>query len=362
MHRPRKILIVEDDPFNVDVLEQRLEQLGYQTESANNGREALDKVAISLPDLILLDVMMPVMDGLTTCRLLKEQEATRLIPIVIMTALHATEDRVKGKEAGARDFLTKPVDDAELRAVITTALKETVAREAEIDKARKLTLYYEHFVPAAVKRLVEENPDAPALGKREQDASILFVDICSYTKLSEQLSPNELNRLGETYFSAFLDPIYACGGDITETAGDGLMIVFYRSDPQTNAHMAVEAALELQRVTDRVNETSGGPRLAMHMGINSGIASVGTTVYEGKQGTRWVFTAGGLVTSLAARLLALAQPGQILVGPLTAERLTGSYSLTKVGREWLKNISEPVDVYSVSGPEGREESPVSRAQ
>ena len=354
MDRPRKILIVEDDPLNVDVLEQRLERLGYQTESASNGREALDKVATSVPDLILLDVMMPVMDGLTTCRILKENEATRLIPIVIMTALHETEDRVKGKEAGARDFLTKPVDAAELRAVIATALKETDAREAMLDKARTLTLYYENFVPAAVRRLIAENPDAPALGKREQDASVLFVDICDYTRLSEQMSPNELNHLGETYFSAFLDPIYACGGDITETAGDGLMIVFYRSDPITNARMAVETALELRRTTESVNDQRGGPRLAMHMGINSGIASVGTTVYEGKQGTRWTFTAGGLVTNLAARLMALARPGQILVGPVTAARLAGSYSLTKIGRESLKNISEPVDVYSVSGPEGRE--------
>ena len=127
-----KILIVEDEPFNVDVLEQQLGNLGYQTESARHGKEALERVATSAPDLILLDVMMPVMDGFTTCRVLKENEETRLIPIVIMTALHATEDRMIGKQLGARDFLTKPVDEIELRVVIETALKER-ARRGRID-------------------------------------------------------------------------------------------------------------------------------------------------------------------------------------------------------------------------------------
>ena len=121
--RRSKILIVDDEPFNVDYLEQELADLGYETISAANGQEALDKVAADAPDLILLDVMMPVMDGFTVCRLLKAQEETRLIPIVIMTALDARADRITGIQAGADDFLTKPVDEAELVARIDTALK-----------------------------------------------------------------------------------------------------------------------------------------------------------------------------------------------------------------------------------------------
>jgi CheY-like chemotaxis protein len=122
---PRRstILIVDDEPFNVDYLEQELADLGYDTSSATNGQEALDKVAADAPDLILLDVMMPVMDGFTVCRLLKDQEETRLIPIVIMTALDAKADRITGIQAGADDFLTKPVDEEELVARIETALK-----------------------------------------------------------------------------------------------------------------------------------------------------------------------------------------------------------------------------------------------
>ena len=111
MDEPSTILVVDEDPSIRDVLVQKLEALGYRTAEARNGREALDHVARTPPDLILLDVMMPVMDGFQACHILKDDEDTRLIPIIIMTALHAVEDRIKGAEVGADDFLTKPVDD-----------------------------------------------------------------------------------------------------------------------------------------------------------------------------------------------------------------------------------------------------------
>jgi DNA-binding response OmpR family regulator len=131
MMHPSKILIVDDEPFNIDYLEQELEDLGYATVSARNGREALEKVAAEAPDLILLDVMMPLMDGFTVCRILKGDDETRLIPIVIMTALDGIDERIKGIEAGADDFLIKPVNQRELLARIQTALrlKHTVDRK-----------------------------------------------------------------------------------------------------------------------------------------------------------------------------------------------------------------------------------------
>src|SRR5215813_3267827 len=133
MIRPSKILIVDDEPFNVDYLEQELEDLGYTTVSARNGREALEKVALEAPDLILLDVMMPIMDGLTVCSILKGDDETRLIPIVILTALDGLDDRIKGIEAGAEDFLTKPVNQRELLARIQTTLrpKQAVSLQPE---------------------------------------------------------------------------------------------------------------------------------------------------------------------------------------------------------------------------------------
>ena len=145
---PRRstILIVDDEPFNVDYLEQTLADLGYKTMSAANGQEALDKVAAEAPDLILLDVMMPRMDGFTVCRLLKAQEETRLIPIVIMTALDARTDRITGIQAGADDFLTKPVDEAELVARIETALKLKHTVDHRLGELRTLKEHVAQFV------------------------------------------------------------------------------------------------------------------------------------------------------------------------------------------------------------------------
>jgi DNA-binding response OmpR family regulator len=230
MARPSRILIVDDEPFNVDYLEQELEHLGYETESASDGRQALEKVALDAPDLILLDIMMPGIDGFTVCRMLKDDRKTRRIPIVIMTALNAFEDRVKGIEAGADDFLTKPVDDRELVARIKTALRVKHAVDDEIGELRKISDHLAKFVPDSVRNLIAANPDSPELEKREQDVSILFADITGYTRLSELMAAEVLNLMVERYFSSFLDCIHNVDGEISETSGDGLMAIFPDSD------------------------------------------------------------------------------------------------------------------------------------
>lgn len=350
MAKSSKILIVDDEPFNVDLLEQQLEDLGYETITAFNGQEALDQVAAETPDLILLDVMMPIMDGFATCRKLKENAETRLIPIVIMTALDAFEDRIKGIEAGADDFLTKPVDERELLARIHTTLKLKHTVDDKIGELGQARDHFAKFVPEVVKRLVAENPEAPDLAKSDRDTSVLFLDISGYTRLSEVLPPDELNSLVERYFSAFLDRIHEIGGDISETSGDGLMLIFQDSDPQKHAIMAVDTALALFAVTRALNEDNTEHPLELHMGINSGIASVGSTRYEGQATARWVFTADGLVANLAARLASLAESGQILIGPETASRLEDRYPLQKLGRKPLKNIAEPIDIHCITMP------------
>ena len=347
MAKSSKILIVDDEPFNVDLLEQQLEDLGYETITAFNGQEALDQVAAEAPDLILLDVMMPIMDGFATCRKLKENAETQLIPIVIMTALDAFEDRIKGIEAGADDFLTKPVDERELLARIHTTLKLKHTVEDKINEVGQVRDHFAKFVPEVVKQRVEANPEAPDLAKSDQDTSVIFLDISGYTRLSEELPPGELNSLVERYFSAFLDRIHEIGGEICETSGDGLMIIFQDRDPWKHAVMAVDTAVALFAIPRALNEESGEYPLELHMGINSGIASVGSTRYEGQTVTRWVFTADGLVPNLAARLASLAEPGQILVGPETAKRLADRYPLQKLGRQRLKNITEPIEVHCI---------------
>jgi DNA-binding response OmpR family regulator len=321
---------VDDDPFNVDYLAQELEELGYVTVSARNGREALGQVAAAAPDLILLDVMMPEMDGYTVCRLLKGDEETRLIPIVMLTALDSVDDRIKGIEAGADDFLSKPVHPQELLARIQTTLRMKHTMDRKLHELRRVKDHFAKFVPETVKRLVAAHPEAPELAKHEQDISVLFLDLSGYARLSEQLPPDVLSGLVERYFSAFLDRIHEAGGDINETGGDGFMAIFQDGDACMHPRIAVEVALALLSTTEALNRTNGVQPLAIHIGVNSGRALVGLTRFEGIRGTRWTFTASGPVTNLAAQLASCADASELLVGAETARRLGGSYYLERL--------------------------------
>lgn len=344
-----KILLVDDEPLNVNFLEQELQDLGYETISASGGLEALAKAASEAPDLILLDLMMPDLDGWTVCRLLKEREETQLIPVVMMTALGAREDRIRGIEAGADDFLTKPVYPQELLARIKTTLKQKYTVDQRLNELRSINTHLAKFVPEAVKRLVVANPQAPELALREQDVSILFVDITGYTRLSEQLPPSTVNVLVERYFSAFLDHIQEADGDINETAGDGFMAIFMDADAQAHARKAVEAAFTLLATSAALNREGSAPSLSIHMGVNSGIALVGAVRFEGVRGARWTFTASGPTTNLAARLAEAAEANQLLVGLKTVRRLGNRYRYEKVSRQPLKNLADAIDVYRILG-------------
>jgi adenylate cyclase len=342
------ILIVDDEPKNVDYLEQELEGFGYSTVSASNGAEALAIVEANPPALILLDVMMPVMDGFKTCSILKASDETRFIPVIIMTALDAVEDRVRGIKAGADDFLTKPVDERELLARIETSLRLKEAMDRKVGGLRRLSDHFAKFVPSAVRDLVARAPEAPDFSKQERDASILFLDISGYARLSELLPASVLNELIERYFSAFLDEVGERDGSVNETMGDGFIAVFQQPDPEQNAALATEAALALLAATDRLNRAGNQP-IEVHIGISSGMALVGSTQFEGRHGTRWVFSASGHAVNVAARLAAIAQSGQILIGPSTRVRLGEHYVIESAGPRKLKNIEEEIEAFRVVG-------------
>jgi len=348
--RPTTILIVDDEPLNVDYLEQELEDFGYTTISATNGAEALARVAAEAPDLILLDAMMPVMDGFSTCGLLKAHKDTQLIPIVMMTALGEREDRIRGLEAGADDFLTKPVDPRELQVRIQTAVKMKQAVDDKLGELRHITEYFAKFVPETVKRLVTANPQAPELTLHQRDVSVMFVDISGYSCLSERLPLKTLNAIVERYFSSFLDHIQDAGGDINETAGDGFMAIFQDADGQAHARKAVDTALALLATTEELSREGEVHPLSIHIGLNSGVALVGSSRFEGLRGTRWTFSATGPTTNLAARLAGRAAANQALLGPETVRRLGDHYQIERLGRERLKNLAEAVDVYRLLSP------------
>jgi class 3 adenylate cyclase len=215
----------------------------------------------------------------------------------------------------------------------------------------RVKLGLDRFVPEAVRRAIEENPEAPGLGKTARDVTVLFLDIEGYARLSEEIPRAVLNAIVERYFSLFLTPIRAEGGDINETAGDGLMIIFLAGESGAHAAAAVRAALAIREQTSRANHDPGRshPPIVVNIGISSGECDVGTTRFEGPAGERWTFTASGPVTNLAARLGNRATGGQILLAPETALRVRDRFLLRSLGLVSLKNLSMPVEAWEVEG-------------
>jgi class 3 adenylate cyclase len=208
------------------------------------------------------------------------------------------------------------------------------------------------FVPRTVQDLIEEAPEAPAFEKREVDVTVLFVDIAGYTRLSERFDVARVNQLVERYFGAFLDEILGRGGDVNETAGDGLMVIFRGPDPRDHARAAVLAAQGVLRRAHAINDelTELSEPIRLHVGVNSGTAGVGATKIEGSAGTRWTYTASGPVTNLASRLAALGEGDAVVVGSETASRLGAEIALEDWGERQLRNVDEPVRVFRLSVP------------
>jgi class 3 adenylate cyclase len=180
--------------------------------------------------------------------------------------------------------------------------------------------------------------------------SVLFVDIAGYTRLSERHDPDRLNVVVERYFGAFLDEVLRNGGDVNETAGDGLMVIFQDEDPERHARNAAQAALGILRRAEEINGEAGAvdEPIRLHVGVNSGAAAVGATKIEGTAGTRWTYTASGAVTNVAARLAALGAGDSVFIGAETARRLSGWLDLEDLGERELRNVEEPVRVFRLA--------------
>ena len=220
-------------------------------------------------------------------------------------------------------------------------------RRVEILEAIRSSL--SKFVPRRVQELIEEAPEAPELAKREMDVSVLFVDVAGYTSLSERHDPDRVNVMIERYFGAFLDEILRNGGDVNETAGDGLMVIFQDDEPERHARNAVQTALGILRRAEEINEAGGiDEPIRLHVGVNSGAAAVGATKIEGSAATRWTYTASGPVTNVAARLAALGAGDSAFIGPETARRIEGWFDLEDLGERELRNVEEPVRVFRLA--------------
>ncbi|WP_198034877.1 AAA family ATPase [Bradyrhizobium sp. WSM1417] len=207
------------------------------------------------------------------------------------------------------------------------------------------------FVPYSLQKLIEENPENPDLVGREEDVSILFLDIAGSTSMSEQLGSEELKQIIETYFSSFIGDIRKNGGDINEVAGDGLMIIFQDPDVLNHARMATRTALSIREKTEQLNVSSHGrwPPIVINIGIHSGLSLIGANKIESSANTRWVYTATGYVANVAARIGSAASNGAILVSEATAARLGSEFELIERGAPRFKGVSHPINIFSVSG-------------
>jgi class 3 adenylate cyclase/HAMP domain-containing protein len=236
---------------------------------------------------------------------------------------------------------------------LETALQNLQESRQRVALLEQLKGELAKFVPDAVKKLLELSPNATELQKRTVEVSVVFLDIAGYTKLSEQLDAKRLNQLVQTYFSSFLEIIQSHHGDVNETAGDGLMVIFQSERSSTDhALNATRAAFSIHQRTGTLNEEYGGmfPAIQLHMGINTGEALVGATKLGTGAGQRWTFTATGPTTNVAARFAGSAQGGEIVVGPTTADRIRGHFVLESLGERAFKNVSQPIHVYRVIPP------------
>ena len=223
-------------------------------------------------------------------------------------------------------------------------LKETLHRLEIMELAK---CHMAKFVPTAVRRIIEEDPMGLKPEKVERNVTVMFLDICGYTKMSEAMGYERLNHIIEHYFSAYLDEIHSNGGDINETAGDGLMIIY---QGEQHARDAVRTAVQIQQATAKINFDRSGEHnpVFVNIGINSGMASVGLVRFEGLTGTRWTYTASGTTTNLAARMAAHAEEGEIIIGAPTRAQLNEEYPMADLGKVALKNVSSPVQLYRVA--------------
>jgi len=205
------------------------------------------------------------------------------------------------------------------------------------------------FVPQSVRRIVEKNPEMLKQEKQSKEVTVLFLDLEGYTKLSASRTETEVNEIVEKMFSSFVDPIHRSGGDINETAGDGLMIIFKNDDAKTNAYNAVKAALDIHERNGEINKKfrDNFEPISVNIGINSGIALVGMTTFKGSLDTRMTYTASGPVTNLAARLADYAKGGDILIGEETKIMIDGLWPVFDQGLAHLKGIEKPLRAYSL---------------
>ena len=373
MRSPPRILVADDNPMNVEILQMRLAAQGYEILTAGDGEQALTLAREANPDLVLLDVMMPGLDGLEVCRRLKGDTALPFMPVILVTAKADPQDVVAGLEAGGDEYLTKPVDHAALVARVKSmlrvkALHDTAQEQAarletqaaqladwnqslearvqeQVDQLERLGRLRRFFSPQLAELIITGGAGDP-LKTHRRDVTVVFVDLRGYTAFAEVAEPEEVMGVLREYHAAMGAEILAHEGTLERFAGDGMMIFFNDPVPVPNpAERAVRMALAMRTHMAELSAAwrKLGHDLQIGVGIANGFATIGAIGFEG----RWDYGAIGTVTNLAARLCGEAKPGQILVSQRVLAPIEDLVETEFVGELGLKGFSRPVSTFNL---------------
>lgn len=369
------VLVADDDPDQRDILAWRLTSQHYATVMAADGEEALATACERRPDLVLLDASMPKLDGFEVCRRLKADASLPFTPIILLTGRIGVEDVVAGLGAGADDYLTKPVNHAELIARVhailrTKALHDTVQEQArrletqaaelatwnrtlerrvaeqvaEIERMRRLR----RFLPPQVAELIVSGAGEGLLESHRREVTIVFCDLRGFTAFAERAEPEAVMGVLHEYHAALGALVHRFEGTLERFMGDGLVVLF--NDPVPCPDPAVRAVRMAVAMREAVRSLAAawqrrGFDLGFGVGIAQGPATLGRIGFEG----RYDYAAIGSVANLGARLCAEARDGEILVSALVAEAVAGIATLEPFGPITLKGFQAAVPVLAVRG-------------
>jgi class 3 adenylate cyclase/CheY-like chemotaxis protein len=352
------ILLVDDTPAYLGVLVETLGAAGYRLMVAEDGEEALAQTAQTVPDLVLLDVMMPGLTGYDVCKRIRDDPKTALLPVVLVTALDPQQERVKGIEAGADDFLSKPINQAELFARVKSLLRikrlqdevkewnaqlERRVRE-QVAQLERLTRLKRFFSPQLAELLVSEGEEMLKAHRRE--VNVAFLDLRGFTAFTESAAPEEVMALLREYHACLGKLVLSHGGTLERFSGDSVMVFFNDPVPMEQpAHEAVRMALAAIESFAPLAATwaKRGFELGLGAGVAQGYATLGAIGFEG----RWDYAAIGGVTNLAARLCAEAKAGEVLVCQRTRASVEADATLEPVGPLQLRGFAQPVPAFRV---------------
>jgi adenylate cyclase len=334
------ILAVDDEPANLALLRKLLRHQGYDVTEATDGRSAIREVVEAAPDLVCLDVMMPDLDGIEVCQQLRRMPEHAGLPILLLTALNRPEDKARGLEAGANDFLSKPFDESELTARLRSLLRTRALQDRLTDLLRR-------YVSDSIAAEVLRDPFAATLGGDRRHVSTLFADVRGYTALAAQHSPEQALDLLNRYLTVASDAVESHGGTVADLLGDGVFAFFGAPVLHSNdAERAVRAALELQNQVARLDIPSMPEvRLQTGIGITTGLVLAGNIGSE----RRMHYAVVGDPVNVASRLQSVAGPGQILVDKATHDAVKDQVVSQDLGTLRFAGKGDWVPAFNIIG-------------